>query len=345
MFRKAERKQAKLRLCLAGPSGSGKTYSSIKIAKGLGGSIAMIDTEHGSGELYAHLTDYDVVTLDAPYSPERYIACIKAAEKAQYAVLIIDSLSHAWSGEGGVLEMVDKSAKASRSGNSYTAWRDVTPWHNKLVEAILTSNLHIITTMRTKTEYVIETNEKGKTTPRKVGMAPVQRDGMEYEFTAVLDLSVDGHLYSASKDRTGLFDGRPDLPSEKTGEMLLNWINSGKAIEENPPVNNDNESMDVQAPANFNDNYKLIDYVDGSQMTLTKENVYDYVNGLIIGLKTIEDINAYGKWKNSNKKEILRYAKLNNGDAVELSRRFDLTSKRIKAEFEVEEPKQEENNV
>lgn len=316
MFRKAERKQAKLRLCLAGPSGSGKTYSSIKIAQGLGGKIAMIDTEHGSGELYAHLTNYDVVTLDAPYSPERYIACIKEAEKAEYAVLIIDSLSHAWSGEGGILEMVDKSAKASKSGNSYTAWRDVTPWHNKLVEAILTSNLHIITTMRTKTEYVIETNEKGKSTPRKVGMAPVQRDGMEYEFTAVLDLSIDGHFYSASKDRTGLFDGKPDLPSEKTGKVLLEWLNSG---------------LDPNAP--LNGNYELT-HLDGMafEALLDKDEVFKHINALIVGLKSNEDINLYGKWKFANKKEIMRYARLNKEDVEELTRRFDLTFKRIKEE-------------
>jgi hypothetical protein len=232
MFQKAQRKKARLRLCLAGPSGSGKTYSAIKIAMGLSGKIAMIDTEHGSGELYADLTDYDVVSLGAPYSPHRYIECIKQAEKMGYNVLIIDSLSHAWTGEGGVLEMVDNAAKASKSGNSYTAWRDVTPAHNKLVEAILTSNLHIITTLRTKTDYVMETNEKGKAAPRKIGLAPIQRDGMEYEFTIVLDLSIDGHVASASKDRTRLFDGKYEVPSEKTGELLLHWLNSGKSEEE-----------------------------------------------------------------------------------------------------------------
>jgi hypothetical protein len=232
MFKKAQRKKAKLRLCLCGTSGSGKTYSAIKIAMGLGKKIAMIDTEHGSGELYADLADYDVVSLDAPYSPDRYINIIKHAEKEGYEVLIIDSLSHAWSGEGGVLEMADKITKASRSGNSYFAWRDVTPVHNKLVETILSSNMHIITTMRSKTEYIVEKDASGKVAPRKVGLAPIQRDGMEYEFTVVLDLSVDGHIASASKDRTQLFDGKPFLPSEETGKQILNWLNSGKSQED-----------------------------------------------------------------------------------------------------------------
>lgn len=231
-FQKAERKKAKLRLCLAGVSGSGKTLGAIKIAAGLGGKIAMIDTEHGSGELYADVADYDVQQLSAPYSPDRYIAAIKEAERLGYSVLIIDSLSHAWIGEGGVLEMADKAAKASRSGNTFNAWREVTPKHNQLVDAILTSKMHIITTLRTKAEYVVETNEKGKSAPRKVGTAPVQREGMEYEFTVMLDLSIDGHIASASKDRTRLFDGKPDLIAEKTGEMLLNWLESGKSQEE-----------------------------------------------------------------------------------------------------------------
>lgn len=231
-FHKAERKQAKLRLCLCGPSGSGKTFSAIKIALGLGGKLAMVDTENGSGELYAHLGDYDAMTLSAPYSPDRYVSAIKEAEKLGYNVLIIDSLTHGWTGEGGVLEMADKAAKASRSGNSYMAWREVTPQHNQLVDAILTSKMHIITTMRTKTDYVIDVNDKGKSAPRKVGLAPIQRDGMEYEFTVVLDLSVDGHIASSSKDRTGLFDGKHEMPSVKTGEVLLAWLNSGKTGEQ-----------------------------------------------------------------------------------------------------------------
>ena len=225
MFHKAERKQAKLRLALCGTSGSGKTFSALKIAAGLGGKIAMIDTEHKSGELYANEFKYEVATLDPPFSPNRYIEIIKMAESSGFNVLIIDSLSHAWTGQGGVLEMHDQACKTTH--NSFAAWRDVTPHHNALVDAMLQSSLHIITTMRTKTAYEVQQNDKGKHVPVKVGLAPIQRDGMEYEFTAVLDLSIDGHIATSSKDRTSLFDGTFFKPSEKTGEQLLKWLNTG----------------------------------------------------------------------------------------------------------------------
>lgn len=224
-FRKAERRKAKLRLGLTGPAGSGKTYGALLIAMGLGGKIALIDTENGSGDLYAHLGNYDVCTLDAPYTVQKYLTAIDEAERAGYDVLIIDSLSHAWAGEGGLLDQQGKIADSGR-GNSYTAWRQVTPWHNKLVEAMLTSKCHIIATMRAKTEYVQEKNDKGKTEIRKVGMAPVQRDGMDYEFGVVFDLDVN-HNATVSKDRTTLFDGQIFRPSQKTGEALRAWLESG----------------------------------------------------------------------------------------------------------------------
>lgn len=228
MFRKAQRRQSKLRLALSGPSGSGKTYSGLLIAKGLvgeGGRVALVDTEHGSGELYSHLLEYDVAPLDAPYSPARYIEAIQEAEQAGYAVLVIDSLSQAWSGVGGVLEMHDQAAAAVR--NSFAAWREVTPEHNRLVETILASPLHIIGTMRTKTAYEVQ-SEGGKNKVVKVGLAPVQRDGVEYEFTTVLDLSVEGHVATASKDRTGLFDGTHFVPGEDTGQQLQRWLSTGE---------------------------------------------------------------------------------------------------------------------
>lgn len=226
-FKKAQRKQAKLRLALCGPSGSGKTYSALLIAQGLApaGKIALIDTERGSGELYAHLVDYDVAPLTPPYTPERYIALIREAEQAGYDVLIIDSLSHAWTGAGGVLDLHEKAATATK-GNSWAAWREVTPLHNALVDALLGADLHLIATMRTKTAYEV-TDSDGKKKPVKVGLAPVQRDGMEYEFTAVLDLTIDAHIATASKDRTSLFDGKHFTPAPETGETLREWLETG----------------------------------------------------------------------------------------------------------------------
>lgn len=228
-FQKAQRKQAKLRLALAGPSGSGKTYSALLIAQGLApeGRIALIDTERGSGELYSHITDYDAAPLVPPFTPERYIKLIREAEQAGYAALIIDSLSHAWTGEGGVLDMHDKATLASRSGNSFMSWREVTPHHNALVDAIIGANLHIIATLRTKTAYDLVDDGKGNKKPIKVGLAPVQRDGMEYEFTVVMDLSVDNHIATAAKDRTSLFDGKHFIPTAATGETLREWLDSG----------------------------------------------------------------------------------------------------------------------
>lgn len=234
-FHKAERKKAKLRLALCGVSGSGKTYSALLIAQGLGGKIAMIDTENGSGELYANLCEYDVCQITAPYTPEKYIASIKEAEKAGYDVIIIDSLSHAWAGEGGLLDKHDAISKASRSGNSYAAWREITPLHNKLVDTILQSPCHIIASMRSKTAYEVVDDGSGKKAPKKIGMAPVQRDGMEYEFTVVMDLAVESHIATSSKDRTGLFDGQYFKPTIETGKQLLSWLDAGNG-EWQPPA-------------------------------------------------------------------------------------------------------------
>lgn len=231
-FRKAERKKALLRLALTGPSGSGKTYSALKVAMGLTGDpdkIALIDTEAGSGELYADLLGqpYGYARLDPPFSPARYVEQIQEAEDGGFQVIIIDSLSHAWSGKGGILEIKDQASASSSSHNSFDAWRKVTPQHNALVDAILRSSAHIIVCVRTKTEWEITEDEKGKKKPIKIGLKPEQREGLEYEFTVVLDLSVEGHIATSSKDRTGLFDGQYRKLDEQAGRDLLGWLTSG----------------------------------------------------------------------------------------------------------------------
>lgn len=239
IFRKAERRKAKLRLAIDGPSGSGKTLSSLLIANGITGDwskVAVIDTERGSADLYVGtkipgstdtIGEYMVASLEPPYSPDRYVEMIAAAEQVGAEVLIIDSLSHAWSGVGGVLDMHNKATQASRSKNSYTAWRDVTPAHNELIDRIIGSPMHVICTMRTKTAYDMEEDDKGRKKPVKVGMKPEQREGTEYEFTAVLDLAVDSHIAVAGKDRTQLFDGKPHLPGVDTGRRLRDWLEAG----------------------------------------------------------------------------------------------------------------------
>ena len=215
-FNKATRKNAKLRLALCAPSGFGKTYSALRIAKGLGGKVAVLDTENGSAELYANDFEYDVLTMNAPYEPSKYVAAIKAAEEAGYDTIILDSLSHAWAGTGGLLDK--HGSIADKGGNSFAAWRKVTPDQNALVDAILQSKIHIIGTMRTKTGYSME---GGAVT--KLGLEPVQRAGMEYEFTVVLDIDKK-HNGHSSKDRTGLFTGKVVPVTEKVGEDLKAWL-------------------------------------------------------------------------------------------------------------------------
>lgn len=240
-IRKGERKKAKARIAFASPSGGGKTMSSLLVAYGIThdwSKIAVIDTEHNSAELYInfdnddkgiHIGEYFIVEVEEPYTPEKYKQAIKLCEDAGIEVIIIDSLSHAWAGEGGMLDIQGKIADSGKR-NSYTAWRNVTPKHNALVEKMLGSKCHIIATMRSKTEYMQSTGTNGKTEVKKVGMAPIQRDGMEYEFTIFFDIDNVTHNANASKDRTGMFDGLYFIPTVETGEKLSAWLNAGKDV-------------------------------------------------------------------------------------------------------------------
>lgn len=228
MFKKAVKSQSRARVAIAGPSGSGKTFTALRIAEGLArhATIAVIDTERGSAAKYADETSFDVCELQT-FSPRSYVEAIKAAEAAGYSVLVIDSLSHAWIGAGGALEMVDKASARSKSGNSFGAWREVTPEHNALVEAILQCRMHVIVTMRSKTEYVLETGSNGKQVPRKIGMAPVQRDGLEYEFDLFLDMDA-GHTATVTKSRCKeLADGVFRLPGVELGYSIADWLSDG----------------------------------------------------------------------------------------------------------------------
>ena len=222
---KAERKNTKLRLALTGLSGSGKTYSALLIAYGLisdWSKIIVIDSENNSSELYADLGNYSVLPLSAPYTPDKYIQAIETAERNGFEVIILDSLSHAWAGEGGILDQQGKATDNKYKGNSWSAWREFTPKHNSLIEAILKSSSHVISTLRTKTEYV-PVEENGKKQIKKMGTTPVQRDGIEYEFAVVFDLSSD-HTAASSKDRTSLFDGQYFRITADTGRMLRQWL-------------------------------------------------------------------------------------------------------------------------
>ena len=230
-FVKATKRQSKLRAAFVGIAGSGKTYSALAIGTKLGVRVALIDTERGSASKYAGKFDFDVLELEV-FAPEHYVKAIHEAEAAGYDVVIIDSLSHAWTGIGGALEMKDK-ASMRQGENSFTAWRHVTPEHNKLVEAMLQCRAHLLVTMRQKTEYVIEENERGKKTPRKIGMKPEQRDGLDYEFDLVGSINQD-HAFVIEKSRLDEYAPVGDVivkPGEQLANRIKAWLEDGA-----PPV-------------------------------------------------------------------------------------------------------------
>ena len=227
-FKKAERKNAKLRLALAGPTGAGKTLGALLIAKGIGGKVAVVDTENSSAELYADVMDFDSANLQPPYSPDKFIAAIHAAENAGYTTVILDSITHEWSGVGGCLEMVDVLGKGKFKGNTWGAWSEITPKHRKFIDAMLHSSINVIVTMRSKMDTVQVDAGNGKKKVEKLGLKSEQRDGIEYEFTTVLDVTHGDNYAIATKDRTGLFQ-HPEQITEQTGVKLAQWLSSGSA--------------------------------------------------------------------------------------------------------------------
>ena len=243
-LKKAQRSKAYLKLGMSGASGSGKTLGALLLAYGLmkelyptlpdaelWSKIAIIDTENGSGELYVGMTvagltigEYNAITLQAPFEAEKYTTALELCKDNALEVAIIDSTTHLWSGQGGLLEQQGTVAK--RTGNSYTAWREVTPMHNKFIDAMLQFPLHVIATMRAKQEYVQEKDEKGRTSVRKLGLEPEQRKGMEFEFTTFLEINAD-HESFGSKDRTGLLDQKTFKITPNTGRELMKWLQGG----------------------------------------------------------------------------------------------------------------------
>lgn len=240
-FQKAIKQQSKLRLALCGLPGSGKTWTALALACAIAalmrefgqgdGRVAVIDSERGSARLYADQFDFDVCELDS-YSPMAYVDKIHEAERAGYDIIIADSISHAWAGKGGALEQKDSAA--ARNGNSWTAWRDVTPKHNALVDAMIGCRAHFIATMRVKMEHVQET-VNGKTEIRKVGLQLIQREGMEYEFTLVGDID-HTHTLKISKTRIHGIDigDQFERPGAEMARRIYTWLMSGAPVEPQP---------------------------------------------------------------------------------------------------------------
>lgn len=225
VFAPAVKEAEKARLALAGPSGSGKTWSALSIAQGLGQSIAVIDTEKGSASKYAGDFSFQTLKLYS-YDPRDLPKALSAAAAAQFDVVIVDSLSHFWMGTDGLLAQVDRITARSTSKNSWSAWKDANPMEQAMIDALLTFPGHVIVTMRTKTEWVVE-EVNGKKTPTKIGTKPVQRDGIEYEFDLVGDLDLDNTLV-VSKSRISSLSGRVvPRPDAALGELVREWLSDG----------------------------------------------------------------------------------------------------------------------
>jgi len=232
LFTKATKAEAKARIAVTGPSGSGKTYSSLLWATTLaeGGKIAVIDTERDSAKLYADRFDFDALSMSAPYHPDRLIEALKVAQDEGYACVVIDSLTHFWNGQGGILEIVDQAGAAAK-GNNFAGWKTATPIQQRMVDAILAFDGHIITTIRSKTEWSLEKNEYGKIAPKKVGLAPQQRDGIEYEYTLVLEMDTE-HRTLIGKTRCELMADKVYPPNAATegATTFLTWLKSGDPL-------------------------------------------------------------------------------------------------------------------
>jgi hypothetical protein len=225
-FHKATKAQAKLRAAIFGPSGAGKTFTSLRVATGLGGRIAVIDTERGSASKYSDRFAFDVLELE-DQTIQGYVDAIRLAAEAGYSVLVIDSLSHGWQ---TLLEEVEKLAKAKYRGNTWSAWSEGTPLQRKLVQAILTFPGHVLATMRSKTEWTTVDDGRGKKSPQRVGLAPEQGKGVEYEFDLLVEISTE-HIANVIKDRTGKFqDKLIDKPDEQFGRELAAWLADGEPV-------------------------------------------------------------------------------------------------------------------
>jgi hypothetical protein len=223
-FAPAKKTDTHMKIALFGSSGSGKTYSGLLLANTLaqGKKIAVIDTEDNSAALYTKLAKFDTLILRPPYSPDRYTQAIKMAAEAGYSVLLIDSITHLWTGSGGMLEEVDRvnaTARDKRAG-----WKFATPKYEAFLEAVKNAQMHIICTVRTKTKLLETEDDHGNKAFKKQNDEPIMRDGIEYEFTTVLDIDIS-HLAKASKDRTGIFDTiKPDYITTETGNLFLKWL-------------------------------------------------------------------------------------------------------------------------
>jgi hypothetical protein len=225
-FKEASRKDIRMKMCVAGPSGGGKTWSSLEIAKGiLGGDLSncgVLQTESGRAQCYLDKGNFKILEMTPPFSPDKFIEGISAAEKAGLKVLIIDSISDEWSGIGGSLDMHQDASEVTK--NSFTAWKKITPKHEAVFNKILSSPIHIICTVKKKTDYVMEPGANGKVQPKRVGVKDIQREGTEYRWMLQFDLDQETNLATVAKDNTSLFQGKPAFKiTAETGKLIRDW--------------------------------------------------------------------------------------------------------------------------
>lgn len=287
-LQKATKSKVKLKIALQGTSGSGKTYSALQLAYGITADwtkIAVIDTENESSNYYANQGEFNVLSLQAPFTPDRYLEAIQACIKAGMECIIIDSITHEWDGIGGILEMHEKATRNSRSGNSFNAWASITPLHNKFVQFIVDAPVHIIGTLRTKSDYVLQ-DRNGKQVPVKVGMKAITRDGMEYEFGIGFEIDLN-HTATCSKDRTGLFvDAEPFVITPATGQKLVEWANTGVDAPKPEPTPQPATKAEVPLSERID---KLKDAFD--KLGVTNEQLSAYAHGAL-GKDSLSELDA-----------------------------------------------------
>lgn len=231
--KKAKREKIYVKLALMAPSGGGKTYGSLRLASGMAdeikketgkdAKILLANTEQKRGYYYANEFDYDIVDIEPPHNPEKYVELIDFAVSEGYDILIVDSSSHEWEGKGGCLEL------QQQAGGTYQAWGKITPRHNRFIDAIADSPIHIIATMRGKDQYEVNKDDRGKTSVQKLGVGAKQRDGFEYEFTCTFLIDQKTNCAEVQKDNTHIFEGEgPTLLTENHGRKIIQWANSGE---------------------------------------------------------------------------------------------------------------------
>jgi KaiC/GvpD/RAD55 family RecA-like ATPase len=285
MFKKAVKSEAKLRLAIAGPSGAGKTYTALALATELaqGGPVAVVDTEHGSAAKYADLFEFDTLEMEPPFHPRRFVEAINGAAAAGYKVVVLDSLTHAWNGTGGMLDIVEEIAKRMKSPNSFAAWKDATPVQNQLIDGILHAPLHIIATMRSKQEYVMQDNGRGQQVVRKVGMAPQQRDGFEYEFDVFLDMDNSNNAIVSKTRCPALTERVFAKPGKDVADILLEWLRGA-------PVPAKNERLDTVGREVYGDAWdikraELVSAITGGRTRSSAELTEAEARRMIAGME------------------------------------------------------------